>query len=194
MERIEAGSSTVLESFGQCRGSRCSICICCTLRFWNREELFAVHYCIWNVTKYKANTESKTRFFLAAFHQSVPVKKHRLVLWSGISQFSVMARKFRVFQKCEGTPNLPDKIMNWDTRGVGRWSFDIKWSFIQLYNIQIFLLVLSYFQCAPQFGNDDVLGEQVKEITGHLRTSVKKRKQYEDGGHHDMLIEAPMFS
>jgi len=54
--------------------------------------------------------------------------------------------------------------------------------------------VLSYFQCAPQFGNDDVLGEQVKEITGHLRTSVKKRKQYEDGGHHDMLIEAPMFS
>jgi len=39
-----------------------------------------------------------------------------------------------------------------------------------------------------------MMGEQLKEITGHLRTSVKKRKKYEDGGHHDMLIEAPMFS
>ena len=33
MQRIEAGNSTVLESFSQCRGLKCSICICCTLRF-----------------------------------------------------------------------------------------------------------------------------------------------------------------
>ena len=56
--------------------------------------------------------------------------------------------------------------------------------------IWIFLLVFSYFQCAPQFGSDDVLGEQVKEITGHLWTSVKKRKRYEDDGHHDLLTHS----
>ena len=78
MQRMKARSSTVLESLSQCRGQDVSSVAVVHYGFWNREKLFAVHSCIWDVTKYKANTENKERIFLVAFHQIGACRKNRV--------------------------------------------------------------------------------------------------------------------